>query len=213
MIHKNKKVKNILKLKLLREAKLLKVTCISFFHVKMFGWKKLVLDVKWDEIEIYIHLLAAGNVYIPDIIWWRDEEYNIWWLHFKICYYKVSFFISRIIFFHLQKQLLEVILHLCIKEGFFLLKHSCIFFFPFENWKGNTYEICCFDMLSLRNLFLLNLIVLYKANFFLFLTLLFKVIFRSVFINGLYFCRIFIQQCTCIHVYLCLFVRVIFGVM
>lgn len=57
MIHKNKKVKNILKLKLLREAKLLKVTCISFFHVKMFGWKKLVLDVKWDEIEIYIHYL------------------------------------------------------------------------------------------------------------------------------------------------------------
>lgn len=112
------------------------------------------------------------------------------------------FFISRIIFFHLQKQLLEVILHLCIKEGFFLLKHSCIFFFSFENWKGNTYEICCFDMLSLRNLFLLNLIVLYKANFFLFLTLLFKVIFRSVFINGLYFCRIFIQQCTCIRMYI-----------
>lgn len=113
------------------------------------------------------------------------------------------FFISRIIFFHLQKQLLEVILHLCIKEGFFLLKHSCIFFFPFENWKGNTYEICCFDMLSLRNLFLLNLIVLYKANFFLFETLLFKVIFRSVFINGLYFCRIFIQQCTCISLLIC----------
>lgn len=33
------------------------------------------------------------------------------------------------------------------------------------------------------------------------MTLLFKVIFRSVFINDLYFCRIFIQQCTCIHVY------------
>lgn len=212
MIHKNKKVKNILKLKLLREAKLLKVTCISFFHVKIFGWKKLVLDVKWDEIEIYIHLLAAGNVYIPDIIWWRDEEYNMM-ASFQNLLLQGFFFISRIIFFHLQKQLLEVILHLCIKEGFFLLKHSCIFFFPFENWKGNTYEICCFDMLSIRNLFLLNLIVLYKANFFLFLTLLFKVIFRSVFINGLYFCRIFIQQCTCIHVYLCLFVRVIFGVM
>lgn len=140
MIHKNKKVKNILKLKLLREAKLLKVTCISFFHVKMFGWKKLVLDVKWDEIEIYIHLLAAGNVYIPDIIWWRDEEYNIWW----ICYYKVFFLFQELFFFILiQKQLLEVILHLCIKEGFFFLKYPCIFFFPFEKWKGNTYELCC----------------------------------------------------------------------
>lgn len=31
MIHKNKTDKNILKLKLLRKAKLLKVTCISFF--------------------------------------------------------------------------------------------------------------------------------------------------------------------------------------
>lgn len=138
-----------------------------------------------------------------------EEMKNItWWLHFKICYYKVSFLFQELFFFIYRNSFWK-----CIKEGFFLLKHSCIFFFPFENWKGNTYEICCFDMLSLRNLFLLNLIVLYKANFFLFLTLLFKVIFRSVFINGLYFCRIFIQQCTCIHVYLCLFVRVIFGVM
>lgn len=91
MIYKNKKVKNILKLKLFREVKFLKVICIFFFYVKMFGWKKLVLDVKWDEIEIYIYLFVVGNVYIFDIIWWRDEEYNIWWFYFKICYYKVFF--------------------------------------------------------------------------------------------------------------------------
>lgn len=42
MIHKNKKVKNILKLKLLREAKLLKVTCISFFHVIKDVWLKKI---------------------------------------------------------------------------------------------------------------------------------------------------------------------------
>lgn len=136
-----------------------------FFSCKDVRLKKISFgcEMRWNW---NLHtLLAAGNVYIPDIIWWRDEEYNMM-ASFQNLLLQGFFFISRIIFFHLQKQLLEVILHLCIKEGFFLLKYSCIFFFPFENWKGNTYEICCFDMLSLRNLFLLNLIVLYKANFF-----------------------------------------------
>lgn len=58
MIHKNKKVKNILKLKLLREAKLLKVTCISFFHVKMFGWKKnsFGCEMRWNwNLHTFTH--------------------------------------------------------------------------------------------------------------------------------------------------------------